>query len=58
MLHCGLVVDWVQNSSVSDLTLMVDFGFGFNRFETFTIFRIRVHQVSKNPLGLGRVFGL
>ena len=49
-------MDRVQNSSGLGLTLLIDFGFRFNGFETFTIFRVQVHRVSKNPSGLGRVF--
>ena len=50
------MVDRVQNSLGSGLTLLIDFGFGFNGFEISTIFRDQVHRVSKHPLGLGRVF--
>ena len=52
------MVDRVQNSLGSGLTLLIDFGFGFNGFEISTIFRDQVHRVSKNPLGSGPVFGL
>ena len=51
------MVDRVQNSSGSGLTLLIEFGLGFNGFQTFTIFQVRVHQVFKNPLGSGQIFG-
>ena len=50
-----LVVDRVQN--FSGLILMIDFGYGLNGFETFTIFRVWVHKISKNSPGSGQVVG-
>ena len=44
--------------TVLGLTLLIDFGFVFNGFETFTIFGVRVHLVFENPSDSGRVFGL
>ena len=52
------VVIWLVNSGGSGseffgfrVDLLIDFGFGFNGFETFIIFWVWVQRVSKNPLG-------
>ena len=58
MCPLSIKVDRIENSSGLGLTLLIDFRFGFNRLETFTIFQVQVHRVSKNPLGLGWVFGI
>ena len=50
------MVDRVQNSLGSGLTLLIDYGFRFNWFETFTIFRVQFYWVSKNPSSSGQVF--
>ena len=31
----------------------INFGVGYDRFETLTIFQIQVHRVSKNSFGVG-----
>ena len=55
LVHFKVVMDRVQNSL--GLTLQIDFGFGFNGFEKFKIFRAWVHWVCENLAGSGRVFG-